>query len=210
MQTIPRTIVASPLMRRGGFGVYAGLVDVGVQRRMLAEAVGLMARASDSRVDVSRDGQERGGEPARRLLTASAGAEQRRFYWSPSTIAFLRSITHRSLQPTGGVGTYSYYARPGDFLALHRDIVTCDVAVITCLSDAPAGAPGGQLCLYPGRASEPIQAIRTTPSRGAERMKLAAGQTIVLYGGIVPHALLPVAAGQVRIVSVLCYRIPSA
>jgi hypothetical protein len=28
----------------------------------------------------------------------------------------------------------------------------------------------------------------------------------VMYGGIIPHALLPLAEGQARIVSVLCYR----
>ncbi len=123
-------------------------------------------------------------------------------------LAFMRRLTHRSIEPTGELGTYSYYSRPGDFLAIHRDIVTCDVAVITCLSDSPDHAAGGALCLYPDRMFEPVAAIRATPSEGARVVRLREGQTIALFGGLVPHALLPVDADQVRIVSVLCYRIP--
>jgi hypothetical protein len=36
---------------------------------------------------------------------------------------------------------------------------------------------------------------------------LTPGQTLVLFGGIVPHAVLPTAAGQVRIIAPLCYRV---
>lgn len=122
-------------------------------------------------------------------------------------LELLRNITHTSLHPTGGTGTYSYYVRAGDFLALHRDIVTCDVAVITCLSDLPREALGGRLCLYPGRAGEPLSMIYAGPAEGACIVKLTAGQTLVFYGGMIPHILLPVVAGQARIVSVLCYRI---
>jgi hypothetical protein len=35
---------------------------------------------------------------------------------------------------------------------------------------------------------------------------LRPGQTVVMLGGIVPHHVLPMAQGQVRVVSVLCYR----
>jgi hypothetical protein len=195
-------------MRRGGFGVYAGLVDGGVHEQLLAEAVSLSSTAEESLVEVS-DGEEgRGGRPARRFLNCAGGAVQQCFYRAPGMSTFLRALTHASLQPTGDAGTYSYYARSGDFLALHRDIIACDVAVITCLRDAPEGASGGLLCLYPNRLFEPLSAIRATPSHGACPIRLLTGQTIVFYGGIVPHALLPVDAGQVRIVSVLCYRLP--
>jgi hypothetical protein len=37
-------------------------------------------------------------------------------------------------------------------------------------------------------------------------VKLAVGETIVFFGGWVPHRLLPVREGQVRIISVLCFR----
>ena len=194
-------------MRQGGFGVFEGLAEPAALAGMLSEAVAASGTATESHVPVSDGEQVRGGRPARRFLTSSGGPVQQRFYQAPPVLRFLRSVTHPSLQPTGPVGTYSYYARPGDYLAIHRDIVTCDVAVITCLSDAPETARGGGLSLYPERLFEPLSAIRATPARGACLVRLAAGQTIVLYGGLVPHALQPVDAGQVRIVSVLCYRV---
>jgi hypothetical protein len=40
------------------------------------------------------------------------------------------------------------------------------------------------------------------------KLRLRVGQTITLCGGLVPHALLPVAEGQSRIVSVLCHQVP--
>src|SRR5262249_3511959 len=112
----------------------------------------------------------------------------------------------RGLRPTGSLGTYSYYVRAGDFLDIHRDIVECDVAVISCLSDGQAGdGEGGRLCLYPDRLFEALSSIRATPELGAVKLRLDPGQTVVLYGGVLPHTLLRVAEGQTRIVSVLCY-----
>jgi hypothetical protein len=46
--------------------------------------------------------------------------------------------------PTGG-RTYTYYEQPGDFLALYREIVTCDLAVIACLVDTGKASAGGGL-----------------------------------------------------------------
>lgn len=205
--SVPETVLRSPLMKRGGFGVFAGLVDGGIGEQLLAEALHLYASAVPSEIRES-DAEERGGRPARRFLNVSGGPVQRQIYNAPDMLAFLRQLTHRPIEPTGELGTYSYYSRPGDFLAIHRDIVTCDVAVITCLNDSPDHAAGGALCLYPDRMFEPVAAIRTTPSKGAHVVRLRKGQTIALFGGLVPHALLPVDADQVRIVSVLCYRIP--
>jgi hypothetical protein len=66
---------------------------------------------------------------------------------------------------------------------------------------------GGMLRLYPDRLCERLSAIRANPERGAIKLRLMPRQTVVMFGGIVPHAILPVADGQVRIVSVLCYRL---
>lgn len=121
---------------------------------------------------------------------------------------FLRAVCGADAQPTGGLGTYSYYERQGDYLELHRDVVTCDVSVITCLHDVPEPTgSGGALCLYPDRTQEPISAIRATPDQGAHLIRLMPSQTLVMLGGVVPHALLPVTSSQLRIVSVLCYRL---
>ena len=198
----------SALMKDGGFRVLEGLIDGPTRKALLAEALRLLPRAVASVVPESDDEEVRGGTPARSFLNTAGGELQDALYRTPQLLACLREITCASLIPTGTLGTYSYYVRPGDFLALHRDIVTCDVAVITCLHDAGTGCEcdGGKLCLYPGRLAEPLSAIRRTLEQGALKLRLRPGQTIVMFGGIVPHALLPVDAGQTRIVSVLCYR----
>lgn len=154
----------------------------------------------------SSDGEEyRGGVPARRFRSVTGGPLQTAFYGSAWTLEFLGQLTTPTIVRTGVVGTYSYYTRPGDFLALHRDIIACDVALITCLRNDDGA--GGGLCMYPERIAEPLSAIRATPEHGAVIVHLQAGQTIVLYGGLLPHALLPLTRGQTRIVSVLCYQI---
>lgn len=109
--------------------------------------------------------------------------------------------------PSGNRGSYSYYARPGDFLDLHRDVETCDLAMITGLHDnGDRSDLAGALVLYPGRIHEPLSAIRARPNDYAYAVKLLPGQTMIMLGGVVPHRLLPVREGQVRIVSVLCFR----
>jgi hypothetical protein len=209
LQPLPAIIRKSALMRDGGYAIYEGAVDDNTRNLLLAEAVELSLQATEGNVAISDDEQVRGGRPARRFLNASGGPLQDALYGAPWLLELLRGISCPTLTPTGPRGTYSYYARPGDYLAIHRDIVTCDLAAITCLSDiSDAAHEGGMLCLYPERIVEPLSAVRATPEAGAVKLRLTPGQTLVMYGGIIPHALLPVAEGQVRIVSVLCYRIP--
>lgn len=207
----PKVIIESNLLKNGGFGVFAGLLDAYTLPLMLEEAVSLYPEAYGSEVPVS-DGEEvRGGNPARRFLSTPGGAVQDAFYSADWMLAFLREVTGTLVVPTGARGTYSYYARPGDYLALHRDVEMCDLAVITCLYEGAVsddGGDGGRLCLYPTRIFEPLSTIRQTPERGAVKVRLMPGQTVVMFGGVVPHALLPVVEGQMRIVSVLCYRVP--
>ena len=208
MQTIPPAILDCAVMREGGFRVLEGLVDPPMRKRLVAEAVRRLPAAVVCNVPEPDTEEVRGGRPARAFLSTSGGELQDALYRAPEMLRLLRRMTCDGLAPTGDLGTYSFYVRPGDFLALHRDIVTCDLAVITCLQDAGAhpADDGGKLCLYPGRLHEPLSNIRRTPDRGALKLRLRAGQTIVMFGGIVPHALLPVATGQARVVSVLCYR----
>jgi hypothetical protein len=206
-ESIPEVVSHSELMKRGGFDVFEGLVDARMRREMLSEAVALLPHATRCEVTVSDGEEQRGGKPRRRFINAQGGPLQQAFNTSLAVLDFLRGLTNGALTFTGEIGTYSYYMDPGDYLDIHRDILTCDVAVITCLHDrATDGGDDGRLCLYPERLSEPLSQIRATPRRGAVKVRVEVGQTIVLYGGIVPHALMPVAEGQARIVSVLCYR----
>lgn len=205
---IPSYIRNSPLLKKGGFDVFEGLLDDQSYQLMLAEAMQLAQIAQPSEVTKPDHEEVRGGAPPRRFLSVSGGAIQDAFYRAEWLLDFLRQIAGAPVVPTGLRGTYTYYARPGDYLALHRDIETCDMAVITCLHDnCQAGGEGGLLCLYPERLLEPLSAIRVNPIQGALKLRLKARQTLVMFGGIVPHAVLPVIGQQKRIVSVLCYRV---
>jgi hypothetical protein len=129
------------------------------------------------------------------------------WYASDPLQQFLSAQVGLPVVPSGNRGSYSYYARAGDFLDLHRDVETCDLAVLTALHDnsAPTDQSGG-LVVYPGRIGEPLSAIRERSQEGAYLVKLLPGQTIVLLGGVLPHRVIPVAEGQLRIISVLCFR----
>ena len=71
---VPPQIARSPLMGRGGFAVFDGLVGA-LMPELLAEAVTLSSNAVESRVAAS-DGAERGGAPARCYLNGPGGPVQ--------------------------------------------------------------------------------------------------------------------------------------
>ncbi len=205
--SIPASIRKSPLMKEGGFQIFQGVIDARIRNAMLSEAMGLLPSGTACEVSIPDNEEVRGGKPRRSFINSQGGPVQHAFYSAPWLLDFLRGLSHNRLTPTGALGTYSYYIRPGDFLETHRDILECDIAVISCLSEGPMdNGDGGRLCLYPERLFERLSSIRATPDQGAVKVRLDPGQTIVLYGGIVPHGLRKVAAGQARIVSVLCYR----
>jgi len=204
--SIPGSVWRSPLMKQGGFAISAEAPEL-EYRQLLREAVGHTSFAETTQVLVSDQVETRGGSPARHFMTTQGSKSQDAFYHSDRTLRWLRAVSGLSLLPTGGRGTFTYY-RPGDFLALHRDVLECDVAVITCLADTHTSPDmSGALRLYPDRCLEPLSKIRATPETGAVRLRLPVGQTIVMLGGIVPHEILPVAEGQLRIVSILCYQL---
>jgi hypothetical protein len=207
MLTIPKRILQTPLMGRGGFAVLSGLFAESLSL-LQREAEGQRPQADDVYVRRSDAESVRGGAPARKLLTAPGGAVQRSLYTDAALWQAIEAIVGLPVVPTGAGGTFTYYARPGDFLTIHRDIVTCDVALITCLEETGVRDSGGKLCFYPQRIWELLGAIRREPTKGAVPMRLAPGDTAVLLGGVVPHCTLPVSSGQRRVVSLLCYRVP--
>lgn len=204
---LPPAIAASPLLAQGGIGVYEGLVAGTVLQQLIDESIRSYATAADQGSSAPNPEENRGGTPLRRFLTGAGGPVQQAFYQSDWVRAFLEHATGLRLKPTGSVGTFSYYVRPGDFLDLHRDIVTCDLAVITLLHQEGRASDGcGALCVYPARHRETLSAIRRTPNEGAFAVQPEVGQTMVLLGGVIPHCVLPTQPNQRRITSVLCYR----
>jgi hypothetical protein len=205
--SVPHPIRDSTLMRAGGCAIFRDIPGVAICKRLLAESQRCLRNAVFNNVAVSDNEEIRGGNPARRFISASGGEEQAAFYHNPETARFLAELCNAFVCPTGERGTYSYYSRAGDHLALHRDIVTCDISVITCLLDRHhTGNTGGLTCLYPTRQHEALSRIRAAASKGAINVRLPVGSTMVIFGGVVPHLIQPIAANELRIVSILCYR----
>jgi hypothetical protein len=125
-------------------------------RRLRAEAFAHYSAATLNQA-AEPDGEWwRGGCPNRRYWSIAGGDLQDSYYHSPRLIDYLAARVGVPVAPTGVRGSYSYY-RPGDFLGLHRDVETCDLALITCLYHGPAATPSsGSLTLYPGRSDEPL------------------------------------------------------
>lgn len=192
-------------MRQGGFATYDGLLNDQVFAGLLNEALSRSETAVETHIAVSDVEEWQGGNPARRFLSAAGGDVQTALYQDPAVCERLATLCGVSLRPSGGFGVFTYYSRPGDHLAIHRDIERCDLAVITCLQESHPEGTGGKLVVYPDRLNEPLSALRATPDHGGIPQALLPGQTILLFGGIVPHQVLPVAEDQARIVSILCY-----
>ena len=106
-----------------------------------------------------------------------------------------------------GCGTYSYYEETGDFLAVHRDVEQCDLAVITSLTRCRMDCPAGELVVYPDLIREPLSTVRAAGRSAGISVPLDRGHTMILLGGILPHEVVPTSPGQERIVTVNCYRL---
>ncbi len=210
---VPVIIQHSPLYQRDGYVLIKHLLEPANLAQLQRESLALNSQASENlMLETDHTGFEinfgRGGSPARKFLSAQGGAAQDAFYQSPALTIKLEKLCQTRIKPTGARGTYSYYARDGDFLALHRDILQCDLTLITCLFDHTKGAAnslGGVLRLYPNHSLQPLSSIN--PHSSSTDLRLKVGQSIALLGGIVPHEVLPTSPGQIRIVSVLCFEI---
>lgn len=204
---VPQVIRDSPLMKAGGCAIHGHFPGPAGCAKLLEEARQSLRGAVVSTVATSNGEEVRGGNPARRFISASGGEVQQTMYRDPEWAGFLGTICNVPVRPTGGKGTYTYYARPGDHLALHRDVESCDITVITCLLDRRKdGSTGGSTCFYPTRQHEPLSRIRATPGEGAVRVHLPVGRTMVMFGGLIPHLIEPLNPGELRIVSILCFR----
>jgi hypothetical protein len=172
---------------------------------LLAEAEAARPSGGRSIVKESGAAEGRGGKPAHALRSRPGGDLQWDVHKCSDMLATLGRICGVEVAPAGG-GTYSYYEKPGDFLALHRDVIKCDVAVITCLSLSLPDISAGGLHVYPEYVLEPLSRVRAAGRNAGRVVQLAPGETTVLFGGILPHEVIPMAEGQERIVSVMCYR----
>jgi hypothetical protein len=198
-------LLQGPLFRAGGVAVVDGITDHQTMAALSVEAQAQYAVADRQVCDaVTSDNCDwRGGVPPRQLSTASGGPAQDALYRSASLLEFLGRVCGGSVRPSGSRGSYSYYVSRDDYLGLHLDIVTCDVTVISVLADSSPDH-GGALVVQRGNVGVPLSVLRRSPQAGEEVVKAAAGSTIILLGGLVPHRVLPLNTGQ-RVISALCF-----
>ena len=190
-----------------GGALVARLLDDHTLKRLTEEAWACHPQAVEQRVQRADDAAALRGDPNRWLENAPGGPVLQAFYGSSTVLATLAGLTGLRWRTAGGLGTFSYYRRQGHHLGLHRDLDICELAVITCIyDDSPAGGIWGALRLYPSRSHDGLRAIVADP-RGGVDVHLRSGDSLILLGGLVPHRLLPVRAGHVRVVTPLCYQV---
>lgn len=202
----PAEVLSSRLFRSGGYFIVSGLFDEETLRRLREEAETSRPDGTRQRLAESDGAEGRGGSPARSYRSAPGRDLHWSLHGSPEMAEALRGLCGATVTASGS-GNYSFYEEPGDFLALHRDILQCDIAAITALTSPAGEAPQGELTVYPGFIREPLSAVRAAGRRYGTPIPLERGQTVVLLGGLVPHEVTEASPGQVRIVAVNCYRI---
>jgi hypothetical protein len=200
----PTWLRDGPLLRAGGVTVLDGLADRRTFAMLCAEAQAIYPTCDRQVCDVEAGDDGRRAMPARSLCSAGGGPAQDAFYASSHLHHALRQLCGGPLRPTGSRGSYSYYVQPGDFLGLHVDILACDVTLITVLTDT-SPADGAALAVHRRNVGQPLSVLRDAGGKDEELVKAAAGQHIVILGGLVPHRVLPLRAGGQRVISALCF-----
>jgi hypothetical protein len=201
----PRELLQSRLFLVGGYLIVSGLFREETLEDLSAEANAARPTGHRYAVPDSIEMEDGGSCPARAYRSGAGGDLHWDLHGGQQMAETLSNLCGLPLSPTGS-GTYSYYEQAGDFLALHRDILQCDVTVITSLTNTPADAPAGELVVYPELIKEPLSAVRSAGRACGTLVPLDRGQTVILLGGIVPHEVAPMRAGRERIVAINCYR----
>ncbi|MBO4257167.1 hypothetical protein [Streptomyces griseorubiginosus] len=199
---------ASPLIaEHSGYAVYEGLIDSVAFGKLAVEARDQFWEASEQFLRTGKGGDGRGGHPPRRMVHSGGGPTQKKIYQSASMRHFLEDLCRVQVCPTGQRGSFNYYTRAGDFIGLHLDVLQCDLVVVTVLQDfSDPHSAAGAFRLFPNHLGVPLREIGSECDRAAVTLKLMPGQSLVMFGGLVPHQVLPVQAGQARVISALCYR----
>lgn len=205
--SLPAPVGGSPMLECGGWQLLEGLTTPENCRALRAEAMALHGDAERSESTAADPEELRGGNPPRAFTSVVAGREQEALYQAPSLAVQLGHALGVPVRPSAERGTYSYYERAADHLGVHRDVVDCDATVVTCLRDE--GDPGwecGAVCMWPRHIQASLSEVRLAPDLDAVRVRLAVGESLLLLGGFLPHAVLPVSPGQDLLFSVLCFR----
>jgi hypothetical protein len=203
---VPRSLAASRIWSQGGYAAVSGMIGRSLLDALKAEAESARPLGQRIALPFSIRTEERGGSPARALRSLPCGQVHRALHASSQLVDAIGEICGVAVTSTG-VGTYHFYEREGDFFALHRDFVGCDVAVITCISQRTTEHPMGELLVYPNLFHQGLSQVCAAGKAMSVSIPLVPGDTAILLGGLLPHEVTPVAAGQDRVVAVNCYRL---
>jgi hypothetical protein len=202
----PAEVLQSRLFAAGGYLVVRGLFDEETLQGLLGEAERVRIDAERMVVTDSDGAEGRGGSPARAYRSGAGGELHWGLHGCQQMAETLASVCGLGVSASGS-GTYSYYEQAGDFLAVHRDVLQCDIAVITSLTRCTMECPAGELVVYPDLIREPLSTARAAGRGAGISVPLDRGHTMILLGGIVPHEVAPTSPGQERIVTINCYRL---
>jgi hypothetical protein len=187
------------MMRATDYAVVRILTKRQLQK-LAAEVRKSSRRAAQSfRVEPSKDGRITGFS----VEMADGGRALDSFLTGKKTLAVLKRLTGLRWRPRNTHGRYTLYRRPSHYFGVHRDVKECEITVITCIRQ-DAG-PGGDLVLYPERSKETVRAIARSSEKRAVRLRLAAGESLVMRGTVIAHRVTPMGRGQTRITEALCY-----
>ena len=196
----------SRILARGGFLTIPNFFSPFDLDQLGNEANSARSEGKRNVWPVSTAAEDRGGDPDRAFTTVVGGKVQWTIFSAPSVVAQLTDVCGLPLEPAGG-GSFSYYEQPGDFLGLHRDIVHCDLTVITCLYETDASPDAGALLVYSKFMKAPLAVARAAGKAAAVRTPVRRSESVALLGGFVPHEVTPMLPAQQRVVSIMCYRI---
>jgi hypothetical protein len=199
-------ISRSTIYVQGGFLLLPHLLPFEDLNKLEAEAKRARSRGQRNVWSLPGGADERGGNPDRAFRTGPGEETQYNLLAAPGLVTRLAQACGLELAITGG-GSYSYYEQPGDFLGLHRDIVRCELTVVTCVRSDGAEPGAGMLLAYSNHMNAPLARARGAGKAEATPVPISRGESVALLGGFVPHEVTPMLPGQERIVSVVCYRI---
>jgi hypothetical protein len=157
-----------------------------------------------SRVDGVNTEQARGGTPRRHLTSVNGGPFQQGLYLHRDLIRLLSKCVGAPVRPCGECATYSIY-ESGDFLDVHRDIPSCDIALISCVFDNNPSDDGGAIDVWFDDALTPLDVLRRGEGKPPARVAPRGGHTMLPHGGIMPHRVRRMAPGRLRVVSLMCF-----
>jgi hypothetical protein len=201
----PPEVLQSRLFATGGYLVVRGLFDDDTLCDLRAEADSVRPEAERMLVAESDGAEGRGGFPARAYRSGAGGDLHWGLHGCQDMTDTIARVCGFGVTPTGS-GTYSFYEEAGDFLALHRDVLQCDIALITSLTGCAFDSTDGELIVYPTLVREPLSVVRAAGRAAGLSVPLDRGHTMILLGGMVPHEVAPTSPGQERIVAINCYR----